>query len=68
MNTDYDYVIAGGGSVGCALASLLAEDPSVRVCLVEAGGNGRNLFIRMPAGNGFIFGNPLLLLRIRYVR
>jgi choline dehydrogenase-like flavoprotein len=68
VNTDYDYVIAGGGSVGCVLAARLAEDPSVKVCLVEAGGDGRNLFIRMPAGNGFIFGSPILLQRIRYVR
>ncbi|MBT6531994.1 MAG: choline dehydrogenase [Marinovum sp.] len=56
----FDYVIAGGGSAGCALAARLAEDPSVSVCIVEAGGNGRDLFIRMPAGNGFVFGNPRL--------
>lgn len=56
----YDYVIAGGGSAGCALAKRLAEDPTVSVCLVEAGGKGRDLFIRMPAGNGFVFGNPRL--------
>lgn len=56
----FDYVIAGGGSAGCALAARLAEDPDVTVCLVEAGGKGRDLFIRMPAGNGFVFGNPQL--------
>ncbi len=56
----FDYVIAGGGSAGCVLAARLAEDPSVSVCLVEAGGKGRDLFIRMPAGNGFVFGNPRL--------
>lgn len=56
----YDYVIAGGGSAGATLAARLSEDPSISVCLVEAGGNGRNLFIRMPAGNGFVFGNPNL--------
>ncbi|MBE1283255.1 MAG: choline dehydrogenase [Rhodobacteraceae bacterium] len=56
----YDYVIAGGGSAGCVLAARLAEDPTVSVCLIEAGGKGRNLFIRMPAGNGFVFGNPKL--------
>ncbi|MEW2913258.1 GMC family oxidoreductase N-terminal domain-containing protein [Leisingera sp. JC11] len=56
----FDYVIAGGGSAGCALAARLAEDPGVSVCLVEAGGKGRGLFIRMPAGNGFVFGNPRL--------
>ena len=58
--SEFDYVIAGAGSAGCTLAARLAEDSSLRVCLVEAGGNGRNLFIRMPAGNGFIFGNPRL--------
>ncbi|MEL6768113.1 MAG: GMC family oxidoreductase N-terminal domain-containing protein [Pseudomonadota bacterium] len=56
----YDYVIAGGGSAGCVLAARLAEDPDIRVCLVEAGGRGRDLFIRMPAGNGFVYGNPRL--------
>lgn len=60
MTRAYDYVIAGGGSAGCALAARLAEDPDISVCLVEAGGRGRNLFIRMPAGNGFVFGNPKL--------
>lgn len=57
---EFDYVIAGAGSAGCTLAARLAENPSLRVCLVEAGGRGRDLFIRMPAGNGFVFGNPRL--------
>jgi len=60
VDREYDYVIAGAGSAGCALAARLAEDPSLEVGLLEAGGGGRNLFIRMPAGNGFIFGNPRL--------
>ncbi|MBM2714305.1 GMC family oxidoreductase N-terminal domain-containing protein [Mesorhizobium caraganae] len=47
---DFDYVIAGGGSAGCTLAARLSEDPSVTVCLIEAGGEGRNLLIRAPAG------------------
>ncbi len=58
MTAAYDYVIAGAGSAGCALAARLAEDPDVTVCLVEAGGSGRSLWTRMPAGNGFLFGNP----------
>jgi hypothetical protein len=46
----YDYVIAGGGSAGCTLAARLSEDPSKTVCLIEAGGEGRNLLVRAPAG------------------
>ena len=56
----FDYVIAGGGSAGCALAARLAENSDISVCLIEAGGRGRELFIKMPAGNGFVFGNPKL--------
>jgi choline dehydrogenase-like flavoprotein len=47
---EYDYVIAGGGSAGCVLAARLTEDPSVTVCLLEAGGEGRDLVVRVPAG------------------
>ncbi|MGE0502703.1 MAG: GMC family oxidoreductase [Rhizobiaceae bacterium] len=45
---EFDYVIAGGGSAGSVLAARLTEDPSVSVCLVEAGGDGKDLLIRTP--------------------
>ncbi len=39
---DFDYVIAGAGAVGCALASRLSEDPDNRVLLLEDGGGATN--------------------------
>src|SRR5262245_51272178 len=37
MPVRYDVVVAGGGTAGCVLAARLSEEPSRRVCLVEAG-------------------------------
>ncbi len=46
---EFDYVIVGGGSAGSTLASRLSEDPNVSVCLLEAGGEGKDIFVRIPA-------------------
>lgn len=54
----YDYVIVGGGSAGCVLASRLSEDPSVRVMMIEAGGRRRGLMMRMPAGVYRVYLDP----------
>ncbi len=46
---EFDYIIVGGGSAGCVMAARLSEDAATRVCLVEAGGGGRDIFVRAPA-------------------
>ncbi|GAA5085283.1 choline dehydrogenase [Thermocatellispora tengchongensis] len=48
--TQYDYVIVGAGSAGCALAGRLSAEPGVTVALIEAGGPDSKMEIRVPAG------------------
>jgi choline dehydrogenase len=46
--TNYDYVIIGAGSAGCAIAARLVEDAGARVLLLEAGGTDKTQWIRKP--------------------
>ena len=50
MESTFDYIIVGAGSAGCVLANRLSEDPSVTVCILEAGPSDWNPFIHIPAG------------------
>ena len=47
---EFDYVIVGAGSAGCALAGRLAERTSASIALLEAGPKDRNPWIHIPVG------------------
>lgn len=67
MADEFDYVVVGGGTAGCALAGRLAEDPRNRVCLLEAGGRDSHPFIKVPAAVAAAIGTEKLNWRFETV-
>ena len=56
----FDYIIVGGGTAACVLASRLTEDSSIRVLMIEAGSEPTSPWIKMPLAMGKLFTHPTL--------
>ncbi len=56
----YDAIVIGAGSAGCALANRLSANPRMSVLLVEAGPRDWNPFIHIPAGISKTYVHPTL--------
>lgn len=54
----YDYVIIGAGSAGCALAARLAEDSSKNILVIEAGPADTHQAIHVPVAFPQLFKTP----------
>jgi choline dehydrogenase-like flavoprotein len=63
----FDYIIVGAGSAGCALASRLSEDAAVSVCLLEAGPVDSHPLIHLPIGFSLLSENKTINWRFETV-
>ena len=48
MLTEFDHIVVGGGSAGCAVAARLAERPGASVLVIEAGPSDRDIRVKVP--------------------
>lgn len=53
---EFDYIVVGGGSAGCAVAYQLSAAPANSVLLIEAGPRDDHPLLRVPKGFAMILG------------
>jgi len=58
MQRQFDYIVVGAGSAGCAVANRLSQDGCHTVALLEAGSRDLNPWIHVPVGYFKTMGNP----------
>ena len=58
LEGEFDYIVAGAGSVGCVLANRLSADQAKRVLVLEAGSRDNWIWFHIPVGYLFAIGNP----------
>src|ERR1700687_4502648 len=59
MADTFDFVVVGGGSGGCAVASRLSEYPNTSVALLEAGGGCDNWVVTSPGAMILMIGGKV---------
>ncbi|QIL82251.1 choline dehydrogenase [Diaphorobacter sp. HDW4A] len=57
-NTEFDYIIIGGGTAGALLSNRLSADKQKSVLLIEAGRRDDYHWIHIPVGYLYCIGNP----------